>query len=69
MFLVTFSVIYFNLHFPVIGERGVLFFLNAWGGLLFFSITVSGELPNIEQVVYNCLGVLCKCSCGLNVKK
>ena len=35
MFLVIFSVIYFNLNFPVMGGGGVLFFLTAWGGLLF----------------------------------
>ena len=47
MFLVTFSVIYFNLHFPITGGGGggvTVFFLTAWGELLFFSITVNGEL-------------------------
>ena len=53
MFLVTFSVIYFNLHFPVMGEGGGrrigIFFLllGGWGDYCFFSITVSGELQNI----------------------
>ena len=46
MFRVTFSVIYFNLHFPVMGGGGLLFFSYCLGGLLFFSITVSGELQN-----------------------
>ena len=33
MFLVTFSVIYFDLHFPVMGGGGIaVFFLTAWGG-------------------------------------
>ena len=48
MFLVTFSVIYFNLHFPIMGGGGgegfTFFFLTARGELLFFSITVNGEL-------------------------
>ena len=34
MFLVTFSVIYFNLHFPVMGGGG---------GLLFFSYCLGGD--------------------------
>ena len=43
MFLVTFSVIYFDLHFPVMwwwggggGGGGLLFFSYCLGGLLFF---------------------------------
>ena len=52
MFLVTFSVIYFNLHFPIMGGVGgggegyCCFFLTAWGGLLVFLITVNRELQN-----------------------
>ena len=47
MFLVTFSVIYFNLHFPVMGRGGdCCFFSYCLGGITVFSITVSGELQN-----------------------
>ena len=48
MFHVTFSIIYFNLHFPVMGGGGgnCCIFFTAWGRLLFFSITVNGELQN-----------------------
>ena len=50
IFLVTFSVIYFNRHFPVMGGGGgrvAVFFFLFGGGLLFFSITVNGELQNL----------------------
>ena len=52
MFLVTFSVIYFNLHFPIMGGGGLgrggvlLFFSYCLGGLLVFLITVNRELQN-----------------------
>ena len=58
MFLVTFSVIYFNLHFPVMGGGGGgglgrigVFFLLLWGGgLLFF-------FDNCEWGVANFFGI------------
>ena len=36
MFLVTFSVIYFNLHFPIMGEGVTAFFLLLGGDYCFF---------------------------------
>ena len=47
MFLLTFSVIYFDLHFPVMWGGGIALFFLLLGRITVFSITVNGELQNL----------------------